>query len=41
MAERESVYVVETERGQETRTPAAMAKKYGWQYDPAEVRLTP
>jgi WD40 repeat protein/tRNA A-37 threonylcarbamoyl transferase component Bud32 len=40
-AEREIVYVVETERGQETLTPAEMAKKYGWQNDPAKVRLTP
>jgi hypothetical protein len=40
-AEREIVYVVETERGQETLTPAEMAKKYGWKNDPAKVRLTP
>jgi hypothetical protein len=32
-------YVVETERGQETLTPAEMAKKYGWHNDPAKVRL--
>jgi hypothetical protein len=40
-AERYIVYVVETERGQETLTPAEMAKKYGWRNDPAKVRLTP
>ena len=40
-AERHIVYAVETEAGQETLTPAEMAKKYGWHNDPAKVRLTP
>ena len=40
-AEREIVYVVETDKGQETLTPAEMEKRYGWKNDPGKVRLTP
>ncbi len=39
-AARHIVYIVETERGQETLTPAEMEKKYGWKNDPDKVRLT-
>src|SRR5262249_39568779 len=31
------VYVVQTERGQETITPEEFAKKYGWKNDPERV----
>jgi WD40 repeat protein len=36
--ERDLVYVVQTERGQETFTPPEFARKYGWQNDPEQVR---
>ncbi len=35
-AESQFVYVVQTERGQETLTPAEFAAKYGWKNDPAQ-----
>jgi WD40 repeat protein len=35
----EMVYVVQTERGQDTLTPAEFEKKYGWKNDPEKVRL--
>jgi WD40 repeat protein len=35
--EKELVYVVQTERGQETLAPEAFAKKYGWQNDPSKA----
>lgn len=38
--ERLLVYVVQTEQGQETLTPNAFEKKYGWKNDPSRVRLT-
>jgi hypothetical protein len=38
---RQIVTVVETAQGQETLSPAEFAKKYGWQNDPAQVRLAP
>ena len=36
--EDEIVYVLETEAGQETRTPAGFAKRFGWKNDPKPVR---
>jgi WD40 repeat protein len=33
------VYVVQTASGQETLTPQQFASRYGWQNDPAKVRL--
>jgi WD40 repeat protein len=33
------VYVVETDQGQETLTPAEFAKKYNWKNDPSKVGL--
>jgi WD40 repeat protein len=38
--ERELVYVVQTEAGQETLTPAEFNKQYGWKNDPEKVKLT-
>jgi WD40 repeat protein len=38
--EAEFTYVVLTDRGQETLSPAEFAKKYGWKNDPERVRLT-
>ena len=35
--EEEFVYVVRTERGQETLTPAVFAQKYGWKNDPEKA----
>jgi WD40 repeat protein/serine/threonine protein kinase len=40
-AEKELVYVVVTDTGQETLTPAEFAQKYGWKNDPEKVRLAP
>jgi hypothetical protein len=37
--ERELVYVVQTEHGQDTLTPEEFAQKYGWKNDPDRVRL--
>jgi WD40 repeat protein/predicted Ser/Thr protein kinase len=37
--EAELVYVVLTDAGQETLTPAAFEKKYGWHNDPEKVHL--
>ena len=37
--ERMLVYVVQTEAGQETLTPAEFTERYGWQNDPSRVRL--
>jgi hypothetical protein len=37
--ERELVYVVETDAGQETLTPEEFERKYGWKNDPDKVRL--
>jgi WD40 repeat protein len=39
--EREIVYVVQTETGQDTLTPADFAKKYGWKNEPERVQLSP
>jgi WD40 repeat protein len=36
--ERDLVYVVQTDRGQETLTPSEFARKYNWKNDPAQVR---
>jgi WD40 repeat protein len=38
--ERELVYVVQTDQGQDTLTPEEFAQKYGWKNDPDRVRLT-
>lgn len=38
--ERELVFVVQTDQGQETLTPEEFATKYGWKNDPERVRLT-
>jgi WD40 repeat protein len=35
--EKELVYVVQTDQGQETLTPAEFAKKYNWKNDPSKV----
>jgi WD40 repeat protein/serine/threonine protein kinase len=37
--EREMVYVIQTERGQETLTPEEFAAKYSWKNDPERVLL--
>ena len=34
------VYIVETDAGQETLSPEDFEKKYGWNNDPDQVRLT-
>jgi hypothetical protein len=39
--ERELVYIVETDQGQEMLSPEAFAAKYGWKEDPDRVKLTP
>jgi WD40 repeat protein len=36
--EREFVYVVQTDSGQETLTPEEFARKYGWKNDPSKLR---
>jgi hypothetical protein len=36
----ELVYVVQTEKGQDTLTPAEFAMKYRWRNSPTAVRLT-
>ena len=36
---RELVYVVQTDRGQETLTPEVFAKEYGWTNDPTQCDL--
>jgi WD40 repeat protein len=38
--ERDLVYVVQTDQGQETLSPEEFAQKYGWKNDPECVRLT-
>jgi WD40 repeat protein len=38
--ENQLVYVVETDRGQETLSPEEFATKYGWKNDPERVRLS-
>ena len=38
--EREIVYVVQTDRGQETLTPDGFTAKYGWKNDPERVRMS-
>ncbi len=38
--EKELVYVVQTDEGQETLTPEEFANKYGWKNDPAKVSMT-
>jgi hypothetical protein len=38
-AEKELVYVVETDAGQETLTPDEFSNRYGWKNDPENVRL--
>ncbi|MBM4094548.1 MAG: hypothetical protein FJ276_34855, partial [Planctomycetes bacterium] len=37
--ERDIVYVVETDAGQETLTPEEFSQRFGWQNDPTQVRL--
>jgi hypothetical protein len=37
--EKEIVYIVQTDAGQEVLAPDAFAKKYGWKNDPQRVRL--
>src|SRR5262249_36952434 len=37
--ERELVYVIQTEKGQETLTPEAFGKRFGWKNDPDRVRV--
>ena len=37
-AEKEIVYVVQTDQGQETLTPEEFSKRYGWKNDPSKVR---
>jgi WD40 repeat protein len=37
--ENQLVYVVQTDKGQDTLTPAEFAKKYGWKNDPNRVSL--
>jgi WD40 repeat protein len=39
--ERELVYVVQTDKGQETLTPQEFEQKYHWKNDPDRVRLAP
>lgn len=39
--EKELVYVVQTDAGQETLTPEEFSKKYGWKNDPAKVAIPP
>jgi hypothetical protein len=39
--ERELVYIVETDEGQETLSPETFAAKYGWKNDPSKVTMTP
>jgi hypothetical protein len=39
VVERHLVYVLQTDHGQATLPPAAVAKKYGWKNDPERVRL--
>jgi WD40 repeat protein len=39
--EKELVYVVQTEKGQELLAPAEFEKQYGWKNDPQRVRLPP
>ena len=38
--ERDIVYVVETDAGQETLTPEEFTQRYGWQNDPPQVQLS-
>jgi WD40 repeat protein len=40
-ADCEVVYIVQTDKGQETLSPAEMERKYGWKNDPKQVRLSP
>ncbi|MDP6635324.1 MAG: protein kinase [Phycisphaerae bacterium] len=40
-AEKELMYVVVTDSGQETLTPSQFASKYGWENDPARVTAAP
>jgi hypothetical protein len=37
--ERDLVYVVQTDTGQEMLTPEEFAKRFGWKNDPERVRL--
>jgi hypothetical protein len=37
--ERELVYVVQTDAGQETLTPPEFVTKFGWKNDPESVRF--
>lgn len=39
--EHELVYIVETDQGQETMSPAEFAQRYGWKNDPAKVTMLP
>jgi hypothetical protein len=38
--ERDLVYVVQTDDGQQTYTPEEFARKYAWKNDPEQVRPT-
>lgn len=38
--ERDLVYVVHTDQGQETLTPEEFSRRYGWKNDPSRVRLS-
>jgi hypothetical protein len=37
--QKEFVYVVQTDTGQETLTPEEFSNRYGWKNDPEKVRL--
>jgi hypothetical protein len=39
--EKELVYVVQTDQGQDTLTPEEFARKYNWKNDPSKVGLKP
>lgn len=39
--EKDLVYVVQTDAGQDTLTPAEFSQRYGWKNDPERVRLPP
>ena len=39
--EKELLYIVVTDAGQEMLTPSQFAKKYGWKNDPAKVIAAP
>jgi hypothetical protein len=39
--DKDLVYLVQTEKGQETLTPDEFAQRFGWRNDPSQVRLAP